>query len=201
MPRPGCSASNGINATGIDAIVHEAGTAKTTLYKIFKSKGDLVEAVLETEGRIWRGWFLAAIEARRHAARKARLDLPGAEAVVRRASTTTAASSSMPSASTTRTRPGCARSRCGTSPLILGHIAGLARAAGAEQPDFLAHQIGLLMDGAIVAAMVTRDPSVADAAGHGCHRVARRSLRRLRRVAPVADLQRAASVKENLSVA
>src|SRR6478752_10308890 len=53
---------NGINATGIDAIVAEAGTAKTTLYKIFKSKGDLVEAVLETEGKSWRAWFLGAIE-------------------------------------------------------------------------------------------------------------------------------------------
>jgi AcrR family transcriptional regulator len=29
---------NGINATGIDAIVAEAGTAKTTLYKIFKGR-------------------------------------------------------------------------------------------------------------------------------------------------------------------
>src|SRR5712675_662522 len=29
---------NGINATGIDAIIHEAGTAKTTLYKLFGSK-------------------------------------------------------------------------------------------------------------------------------------------------------------------
>ena len=26
---------NGINATGIDAIINEAGTAKTTLYKLF----------------------------------------------------------------------------------------------------------------------------------------------------------------------
>ncbi len=48
---------------------------------------------------------------------------------------------------------------------ILKHISGLAEAAGAKKPDFLAHQIGLLMDGAIVAAMVTRDPTVADAAG------------------------------------
>jgi AcrR family transcriptional regulator len=28
---------NGINATGIDAIINEAGTAKTTLYKLFGS--------------------------------------------------------------------------------------------------------------------------------------------------------------------
>ena len=35
---------------------------------------------------------------------------------------------------------------------------------GAE-PEMLALQLALLMDGAIVAAMVTRDPGVADTAG------------------------------------
>src|SRR5579872_5697545 len=35
---------NGINATGIDAIINEAGTAKTTLYKLFGSKNNLVHA-------------------------------------------------------------------------------------------------------------------------------------------------------------
>src|SRR6202043_3463108 len=54
---------NGINATGIDAIISEAGTAKTTLYKLFGSKTNLVHVVLETEGKQWREWFIAAIEA------------------------------------------------------------------------------------------------------------------------------------------
>src|SRR5271165_2822404 len=53
---------NGINATGIDAIINEAGTAKTTLYKLFGSKTNLVQAVLEAEGRQWRDWFIYAIE-------------------------------------------------------------------------------------------------------------------------------------------
>src|ERR1700710_935170 len=54
---------NGINATGIDAIIQEAGTAKTTLYKLFGSKTNLVHVVLETEGKQWREWFIAALEA------------------------------------------------------------------------------------------------------------------------------------------
>src|SRR6201995_5117983 len=53
---------NGINATGIDAIINEAGTAKTTLYKLFGSKTNLVHVVLETEGKQWREWFVDAIE-------------------------------------------------------------------------------------------------------------------------------------------
>src|SRR5256714_14336434 len=51
---------DGINATGIDAIINEAGTAKTTLYKLFGSKTNLVHAVLESEGKAWRGRFLGA---------------------------------------------------------------------------------------------------------------------------------------------
>src|ERR1700674_1165696 len=54
---------DGINAPGIDAIIDEAGTAKTTLYKLFGSKTNLVHAVLESEGKQWREWFIAAIEA------------------------------------------------------------------------------------------------------------------------------------------
>src|SRR4051812_50155579 len=53
---------NGINATGIDAIISEAGTAKTTLYKLFGSKTALVTAVLESEGKQWRGWVIPGIE-------------------------------------------------------------------------------------------------------------------------------------------
>src|ERR1700751_3242440 len=54
---------NGITATGIDAIIEEAGTAKTTLYKFLGPKTNLVPVVLESEGKQWRQWFIGAIEA------------------------------------------------------------------------------------------------------------------------------------------
>ena len=155
---------NGINATGIDAIVDEAGTAKTTLYKLFWSKSDLVEAVLQSEGNIWRNWFIAAIE--QPSSPRAKLD---------------AIFPALKKWFGEETYYGCVfinavgehpkdetRLRALTmehKSFLLAHIEGLARAAGASQPEFLAHQIGILMDGAIVAAMVTRNPGVADAAG------------------------------------
>jgi AcrR family transcriptional regulator len=46
---------HGINATGIDKILAEAGVAKMTLYNQFGSKEGLVFAVLEREGEAWRG--------------------------------------------------------------------------------------------------------------------------------------------------
>jgi len=49
--------------------------------------------------------------------------------------------------------------------VVLAHIEKLAAETGAVEPKLLAHQLALLIDGAIVAAMVSRDPSVADTAG------------------------------------
>jgi hypothetical protein len=48
--------------------------------------------------------------------------------------------------------------------IVLGHIEKLAGELGSNEPLVLAHQLGLLIDGAIVAAMVSRDPGVADMA-------------------------------------
>ena len=156
---------NGINATGIDAIINEAGTAKTTLYKLFGSKTNLVHAVLESEGKQWREWFIGAIET------------GGGDA----------------QAKLTRIFPALKRwfgeERFYGCPFInavgehdkdakqfraialrhkkvvLSHIEKLAGEMGAIEPVVLAHQLALLIDGAIVAAMVSRDPGVADTAG------------------------------------
>jgi AcrR family transcriptional regulator len=50
---------HGFQATGVDAIARRAGTAKTSLYKHFGNKEQLIEAVLEREGAAWRSWFFA----------------------------------------------------------------------------------------------------------------------------------------------
>jgi AcrR family transcriptional regulator len=49
----------GFQATGVDAIARRAGTAKTSLYKHFGNKDQLIEAVLEREGAAWRSWFFS----------------------------------------------------------------------------------------------------------------------------------------------
>jgi AcrR family transcriptional regulator len=156
---------NGINATGIDAIIHEAGTAKTTLYKLFGSKTNLVHVVLETEGKQWREWFIAAIEtgggnaqtklARIFPALKQWFGqerfygCPFINAVGEH------------DKDQKQFRAIALRHK----KVVLAHIESLASEMGAAEPEVLAHQLGLLMDGAIVAAMVSRDPGVADMAG------------------------------------
>jgi len=54
-----------MKTVGVDRIVAEAGVAKTTLYRHFRSKDDLVVAVMERHQELWtRGWFVHEIEAR-----------------------------------------------------------------------------------------------------------------------------------------
>jgi AcrR family transcriptional regulator len=158
----------GVNSVGVDAIVEAAGTAKTTLYKIFGSKDGLVEAVLEREGRAWRAWFIAEI------------DGPGGSAAER----------------LTRVGPalrqwfgredfyGCPFiNAVGESDktddrlrslaiahkkIVLERIATLCAEAGCREPGETAHSLGLIIDGAIIAALITRDTAVADTAGRAC---------------------------------
>jgi len=50
--------SHGVTAVGVDRIVADAGVAKTTLYRHFRSKEELVLAVLDRHEQVWtRGWL------------------------------------------------------------------------------------------------------------------------------------------------
>lgn len=52
---------NGFTATGVDIIVQRSGAAKSTLYSHFKSKENLIAAVLDREGQAWRDWFFGRL--------------------------------------------------------------------------------------------------------------------------------------------
>ncbi len=156
---------NGINATGIDAIIDEAGTAKTTLYKLFGSKTNLVHAVLESEGRQWREWFIGAIEA------------GGGDPQTKLARIFPALKSWFGEerfygcpfinavAEHDKDQKQFRTIALRHKKVVLAHIEKLAGDMGAADPEMLAHQLALLIDGAIVAAMVSRNPAVADTAG------------------------------------
>ncbi|MAU51640.1 MAG: TetR family transcriptional regulator [Roseovarius sp.] len=54
--------SGGFNATGIDRILAESGVAKMTLYKHFRSKDELILAVLHRRDEQFRNWLMAEME-------------------------------------------------------------------------------------------------------------------------------------------
>lgn len=158
----------GVNSVGVDAIVEAAGTAKTTLYKSFGSKDGLVEAVLEREGRTWRTWFLAEI------------DGPGGSALDRLGRI----APSLKSWFGREDFYGCPfinavsesdkaddRMRAlalAHKKVVLDRLSHLCSEAGFDEPSQVAHALGLIIDGAIVAALVTRDVAVADTASRAC---------------------------------
>ena len=158
----------GVNSVGVDDIVAAAGTAKTTLYRLFRSKDGLVEAVLECEGRAWRAWFLAEIDgtggpalARLHRIGPAlrlwfaREDFYGCP-FINAVAESDKADSRMRSLAIAHKK------------VVLERLATLCGEAGLKQPTQVAHSLGLIIDGAIVAALVTGDASVADTAGRSC---------------------------------
>ena len=156
---------NGINATGIDAIINEAGTAKTTLYKLFGSKTNLVHAVLESEGKQWREWFIASVEAGGGSAQAKLTRIFPALKEWFREERFYGCPFINAVGEHDKDQKQLRAIAMRHKKVVLGYIEKLAGEMGAAEPHMLAHQLGLLMDGAIVAAMVTRDPGVADTAG------------------------------------
>ena len=56
---------HGIRAVGVDTIIERSGVAKMTVYRHFRSKDDLVLAVLERREELWtRGWLQADVRRR-----------------------------------------------------------------------------------------------------------------------------------------
>jgi AcrR family transcriptional regulator len=139
---------DGIRAVGIDAIIARSGVAKMSLYRNFPSKDALVSAWLEDRNAFfWRRWNQA--EASRMGVPQSQL-----EAILDMVAAT---------ASHPKWR-GCPFLNTGTEfpepdhparAVILAHkkavrkrLRALAAAAGARDPDLLAQQLQLLIDGA-----------------------------------------------------
>jgi len=158
----------GINSVGVDAIVEQAGTAKTTLYKLFGSKDGLVEAVLDREGESWRSWFLTEIDGPGGSARE-RLDRIGPALkiwfnrddffgcpFINAVGESDKADDRMRNLAIAHKK------------IVIARLSDLCAEAELSEPEQAAHTIGLIMDGAIVVALITRDPSAADVAARAC---------------------------------
>ena len=56
---------HGIRAVGVDTIIEQSGVAKMSVYRHFRSKDDLVMAVMDRREMLWtRGWLQAEVERR-----------------------------------------------------------------------------------------------------------------------------------------
>ncbi len=152
----------GVHSVGIDKVIERAGVAKASLYGNFKGKDDLVRAYLDGRHEARR----AAIEAKLGLYQTPREKLLAvfdtmAEAIAKpnyRGCAFMRASAEMPAEASGRQV--CRDARRWTRELF----AGLAKQAGAANPDALVSQLLLLYDGAAASAQLDRDPNAATAA-------------------------------------
>lgn len=143
---------HGYRAVGVDTIVAAAGVAKMTLYRHFPSKDDLIVAYLEQVHGLMLAWLAAAIQP--HAGQ------PRAQllAIFTALDTLVAspqcfgcaflmAAAEFPDLDSPGHRVALAHKQA-----VRDQFRDLARQAGARQPDVLAGQLLLLMDGAFAEA-------------------------------------------------
>jgi AcrR family transcriptional regulator len=162
----------GFHAVGLDAILAAAGVTKTTFYNHFPSKDDLVVEVLRGHDRWWRDTFRERVRAL--GGDSARGQLLAISDVLREMFQEESFN-------------GCFFVNVAVQfplPHDPAHLAAaehkramhallreLAAYANAADPDALAEELELLMEGAYVTMQVTRRPETAEVAQRMLHRI------------------------------
>jgi len=156
--------SQGIRATGVDAIVKAANTTKMSLYKYFPSKDHLVLAFLRKRDEDFRLWFVGQVNAR--------ADSPKAKLL--------AVFDVIDEWMAAPEFRGCAFINAAAEFPIEGnpmhqvsaefydhfrnYLADLAAQSGSKSPKILAQQLSLLIEGAIVSEQMRRHSGSAEQA-------------------------------------
>jgi AcrR family transcriptional regulator len=159
---------HGFHAIGLDRILTEVGVTKTTFYNHFESKDELVLEVL----RYRHEWELRHFreELERLGGRNARGQLYRIfdvldvwfNSVEFRGCLFINAAAEFPSPSDPVREVAAEHKRA-----FCEFLTGLAAEAGAREADFLARQISLMLEGAIVHRHVGNDVNAAKVAGRG----------------------------------
>jgi AcrR family transcriptional regulator len=160
----------GIRAVGVDAIAEQAGVTKATLYKQFGSKDRLVAEYLRARDRRWHASLQALTE--RHASSRDRLLAvfdayaewlagDGFRGCAFVNAAVELADSEHPALEVARAHKATLRR----------HLADLAAEAGSHRPEAVANELLLLLDGAAVAAQLSRGLAPLDAARDAARRL------------------------------
>ena len=148
---------NGFNATGIDKILAEAGVAKMTLYKHFRSKDELILATLDRRDEQFREWLTCEMESEnprdRLLAMYDALESWFEGKAFKKMGFYGCAFINAASEFGDRSHP-VHQLSAQHKQRIITYIESLCADAGASNPHSLAEELGLLKEGAIVTAQV-----------------------------------------------
>jgi AcrR family transcriptional regulator len=158
--------ARGIQAVGIDEIRSASGVSLKRLYQCFPSKQALVESYLRRRDERWRAGLAAYVaeigKAGEHAADAGMLAVFDwlhrwlSSAVGARGCALVNSFAELGGVDT-----GVARAARDHKQAVLVYLTELAARGGAKNPAALAEQLLLLVDGAIVTAAISADPSAA----------------------------------------
>lgn len=143
---------NGFNATGMDMLVAESGISKTSMYKHFRTKEDLIIAVLRLRDENFRNWFYRRMEELGSTPRDQLIAMFDAleewfSESGYQGCMFIKASSEFQDASHPIHKQSADHKR-----MLEDHMIRLARQADVSEPELLARQLLLLKEGAIVTA-------------------------------------------------
>lgn len=154
----------GFHATGIEKIIEKAGVSKKTLYNHFRSKEELILAVLRKRDELFMASFTRRVEQPGTTARQ-RLELVF-DALDKWFHEKGFNGCMFINASAEFSDPEspCHKLCAGHKALICDYIKDLAKEAGARDPEELSTQLSFLMEGAIVQAHTCNDKKAAQKA-------------------------------------
>lgn len=157
---------NGFHATGMDRLVAETGISKTSMYKHFRTKEDLILAVLRLRDENFRNWLYRRMEEL--------ADTPEGQLIAMfdaleewfseteyKGCMFIKASSEYQEASHPIHKQSAEHKR-----MLEDHILDLTRKSGLREPGRLARQLLLLKEGAIVTAHLQHTDNPARDARH-----------------------------------
>ena len=148
---------NGFHATGMDLVAKETGVSKTSIYKHFRTKDELILAVLRLRDEDFRNWLYRRMEDLGQTPEgqlSAMFDAlgewfkePGFQGCM----------FVKASAEFQRREDPINAQSMEHKRMLLAHFTDLARAAGFADPDTLACHLLILKEGAIVLAAMSHD--------------------------------------------
>ncbi len=151
----------GIHATGVTRILEEAGVARGSLYTHYGSKENLLKAVFDTEANMWFHWFDSDLPGLKCSDRErilalfdllekwfAKEDFFGCVFI-------NAVAEHEKDSRWVKEVAGAYREQ------IIDRLGALILESGARDPNIVTQKLGLIIEGAIVTAMVTQNSHAA----------------------------------------